>query len=93
MRVGRGVGMMPSGWQHTRSTLELFFRSRLLELPWWSRDSDSMLPRQGAQVQSLVRELDPTCHNYSPHMQQLKTEKILPVTGRLKILRAAADLA
>ena len=24
---------------------------------------DSMLPKQGARVQPLVRELDPTCHN------------------------------
>ena len=28
--------------------------------PWWVTGSDSMLPMQGAQVQSLVRELDPT---------------------------------
>ena len=31
--------------------------------PWWSSGSDSKLPMQGAQVQSLVRELDPTCKN------------------------------
>ena len=29
-------------------------------LPWWSRDLDSMLCMQGAQVQSPVREQDPT---------------------------------
>ena len=34
-----------------------------LELPWWSSGSDSMLLMQGSQVQSLVRELDLTCHN------------------------------
>jgi len=28
----------------------------LLGLPWWSSDLDSLLPRQGAQVQSLIRE-------------------------------------
>ena len=28
--------------------------------PWWVTGSDSMLPMQGAQVQSLIRELDPT---------------------------------
>ena len=33
-------------------------------LPWWSRGQDSELPVQGAQVRSLVRELDPTCYNY-----------------------------
>ena len=31
--------------------------------PWWSTGSDSMLPMQGAQVQSLVRELDPMFGN------------------------------
>ena len=32
-------------------------------LPWWSRGCDSELPIQGRQVQSLVRELESTCHN------------------------------
>ena len=32
-------------------------------LPWWSSGYDSSLPRQGARVPSLVRELDPTCRN------------------------------
>ena len=31
--------------------------------PWWSTGSDSMLPMQWAQVQSLVRELDPMFGN------------------------------
>ena len=30
-------------------------------LPWWPSGLDSALPMQGAQVRSLVRELDPTC--------------------------------
>ena len=30
-------------------------------LPWWSSGWDSMLPMQGAWVQSLVGELDPAC--------------------------------
>lgn len=30
---------------------------------WWSYGRDLELPVQGAQVQSVVRELDPTCHN------------------------------
>ena len=30
--------------------------------PWWSGSEDSMFPMQGTWVQSLVRELDPTCH-------------------------------
>ena len=29
---------------------------------WWSSGRDSVLPMQGTWVQSLVRELDPTCH-------------------------------
>ena len=33
------------------------------ELPWWSSGWHSELPMQGPQVQSLVRELYPTCHN------------------------------
>ena len=31
--------------------------------PWWSSGQYSAFPKQGAQVQSLVRELDPPCHN------------------------------
>ena len=34
-----------------------------LGLPWRFSGYDSELPRQGAQVWSLVRELDPTCCN------------------------------
>ena len=32
-------------------------------LTWWFSDSASTLPKQGAQVHSLVRELDSRCHN------------------------------
>ena len=34
-----------------------------MEFPRWSSGQDSALPMQGAWVQSLVRELNPTCHN------------------------------
>jgi len=33
----------------------------------------SELPMQGAQVQSLVRKLDPMCPSYEVHNPQLKT--------------------
>ena len=33
------------------------------ELPLWSSGQDSMFLTHGAQVQSLVRELDPACCN------------------------------
>ena len=32
-------------------------------IPWWSSGWESALPMQGARVQSLVRELDPTWDN------------------------------
>ena len=46
-------------------------------LPWKSRGKDSELPVQGAQVQSLAGELDPTYHNKkTPHAaKRLKTQK------------------
>ena len=37
--------------------------STVLGLSWRSSGYDSVLPMQGAQVQSLVRELDPMCHS------------------------------
>ena len=40
-----------------------FFQSRGWGLPWWSSGEDSAFPMQGAQGRSLVRELDPICHN------------------------------
>ena len=42
--------------------------------PWWSKGLHSALPVQGAWVQSLFRELDPTC--YTP---QLKRSCLLQV--------------
>ena len=36
-------------------------------LPWWSSGQDFMLPMQGAQVQLLVRELDPHVTSKSLH--------------------------
>ena len=35
-----------------------------LGLPWWFSGEDSTFPMQGAWVQPLVRELNPTCRNY-----------------------------
>ena len=35
------------------------FKRGLGGLPWWSSGQDSKLPVPGAQVPSLVRELDP----------------------------------
>ena len=44
----------------TKSRTQL---SMYTHMTWWSSGQYSALPNQGAQVQSLVRELDPTCHN------------------------------
>ena len=38
-------------------------RKEIQGLPWWPWGEDSKLPKQGAWVRSLVRELDPACHN------------------------------
>ena len=35
-------------------------------LPWWSSPVAKTPRSQGAQVSSLVRELDPTCHKEDP---------------------------
>ena len=40
------------------------FKSFVQGLLWWSSGLDSILPMQGVKVQFLVRELNPTCHNY-----------------------------
>ena len=45
-------------------------------LPWWSSGCDSALSMQGAQVWSLVRELDPTCCSNSSN----------PTSKRLRVL-------
>ena len=39
----------------------IFLKLEFWELYWWSSGSDSKLPRQGARVPALVRQLDPTC--------------------------------
>ena len=49
---------------------------RKLGLPWWSSGQDSAVPVQGAQILSLVRELDPMCHNYRVCMLQLKIPQV-----------------
>ena len=41
----------------------LFKNKSLSGLPRWSSGWDSVLPMQGARVQSLLKELDPTCCN------------------------------
>ena len=43
-------------------------------LPWWYSGSGSMLPMLGAWVQSVVKELDPTCMlQLRVHMPQLRS--------------------
>ena len=37
-----------------------------------SPGADSVFPMQGAQVQSLPRELDPTCHNEDQRSYKLQ---------------------
>ena len=50
-------------------------------LPWWSSDWDSNLPMQGAQVLSLVKELDPTCCN-----EEFSVPLKMPCTAKNKDL-------
>ena len=47
-------------------------------LPWSSSAYDSVLPMKGVWIQSLVRELDPPCHNkdWRPYVPQLNFLKI-----------------
>ena len=51
-------------------------------LPWWSSGYDSMLPMQGTQVQSLVRELDPhaatktQCNQINKFFKKLQCQTI-----------------
>ena len=44
-------------------------KGNLEGLSWWSTGWDSVLPMQGTQVQSMVRELGPTCCNQDPVQQ------------------------
>ena len=53
-------------------------------LPWWFSDWDSMLLMQGARVQSLVRELDPTCRNSRVNMPQIKIPHVQLTPGETK---------
>ena len=55
--------------------------------PWWSRDEDYELPIPGAQVQSLVGELDPTCCNGK--ILHAATERSCMLQQRWKISCAA----
>ena len=41
-------------------------RLQIVGLPWWSGPVAKTPCSQGAQVSSLVRELDPTCHKEDP---------------------------
>ena len=43
-----------------------FKKGLVLGLPWWSSGWDFKLPMWEAWIQSLVREMDPTCGNYDP---------------------------
>ena len=41
-------------------------------IPWWFSGWNSVVPTQGTQVQSPVRELDPTYCNYKIHKLQVR---------------------
>ena len=45
------------------AAIKFYFKSQLGGLPWWASGWDNPLPMQRAQLHSLARELDPTCHN------------------------------
>ena len=53
-------------WDYKATVLQLkinnFLNVHILGLPLWPSGWDSTLPIQGAQFQSLIRELDPSCH-------------------------------
>ena len=53
-----GTGESVSAPQICRD-LKLLYKNKALGFPWWY----SVLPMQGAQIWSLVRELDPSCCN------------------------------
>ena len=55
-------GRMPSTCRG-KSQQAPILRTALPGLPWLSSSEGSALPMQGARVQSLVSELDPTCYN------------------------------
>ena len=61
-------------WREKSNTCTFVFFKKFQDsgLPWWSSGQDSVLLMQGAWVQSMVRELDPTCHKSRVPMPQLK---------------------
>ena len=59
--------------QNKLAVCKLYFKNQQAGLPWWSRGLDSVLPIQGAWVQFLVAEPDPTCYR---HRFDLWVEKI-----------------
>ena len=48
---------------HPNGLPQSLFKITSSGLTWWSSGSDSTFPVQGPKVQSLVRELDLTCHS------------------------------
>ena len=77
---------MQDGAITLENSFQKFLKKLNMGLPWWSSGSDSMLPRQGAQVQFLVRELGPSCRNQEIHMLQVclhpQLKKILCATNK-----------
>ena len=69
-------------WGVMLLSLQKYLKSVLstpcLGLPSWPSGWNSVLPIQGARVQSLVRELDPTCHNWETSMLQWKWKSHVP---------------
>ena len=54
---------MQGGTITLENSLQKFLKKLNMGLPWWSSGSDSTLPRQRAQIQTLIWELDPIDHN------------------------------
>ena len=46
-----------------KNPLNFVFQRDQFGASLWSNGYDSMLPKEGVQVQTLVRELDPICCN------------------------------
>ena len=57
----RGESMRAPG--AASPTPDSFPKQELMGLPWQSSGLRLSVPNAGGQVRSLVRELDPTCHN------------------------------
>ena len=71
-------------WEKWGCTMAFYLHyiHRLQGLPWWPSVWDSELPMQGTQVQSLVRELDPTCCMVQPKYIFKKLLKIIIISSR-----------